>query len=139
MNKNQDTYIPEYNPKKYKNASIIVKRISLILLAMMFIGIAYILVDALIFKSGIYYPDVRGIKQFDVGTLIIMLSLPTCGFGLMSLFTGVLYSRLKQANTIFSEPDAEKRLEGHLKFQKQVDAGQAIATAHATQEFVKKG
>lgn len=138
MNKNQNTYIPEYNHKKYKNASIIVKRISLVLLAMMFIGIAYILVDALIVKSGIYYPEARGIKQFDVGTLIIMLSLPTCGFGLMSLFTGVLYSRLKQANMVFAEPDAEKRLEGHRKFQKQADTAQTIATAYATKEFIEK-
>jgi len=128
-----EIYIPEYNPNKYKNAIKVVKIISTILLCIMFVGIALLMMKFFLDKNA-FIVNVNGVPQKDWSWFLIILGIIVSIFGLGSLFTWVLYMRLKQANAVFAEKDEQKRLEGHLKFDKQAKTAAKIhATIAATQ------
>ena len=138
MDNKQETYVPEYKPQKYSKASQITKIISLILLGLMFVSVAYIVAEAFLFNPEAYQANVNGVMTFDSSYFIIVLSLPVCGFGLMSLFAWVLHSRLKAANLVFATADEDERKELHEKFDKQAKTARVVATVHSVKEFIKK-
>ena len=134
MNENSEMhieeYIPEYNPTKYLKAIKISKIVSLICLIIMIIGVAFILLKANLDNSS-FIVNVNGVPQKNWSWIIILIGIVVAVFGLTSLFTYVLNIRLKQANAVFAEPDEQKRLEKHLKFDKQAKVARRIWAASA--------
>lgn len=126
-NQDLNIYIPEYNPSKYKKATKIAKLISIILLLFMIIGIIIILLKALLDDNS-FLVNVNGIPQKDWSWIIILMGFVVGIFGVTSLCTYVLHIRLKQANTVFSEPNENKRLAMHMKFDSEA---REAAKAHA--------
>lgn len=135
MNENNERYIeeyiPEYKPTKYLKATKISKIISLISLTIMIIGVVFILLKANLDNSS-FIVNVNGVPQKDWSWIIILIGIVVAVFGITSLCTYVLHIRLKQANAVFAEPDEQKRLEKHLKFDKQAKTARKIWAASAT-------
>lgn len=130
-NQNLNIYIPEYNPSKYKKAVKISKIISIISLIAMILGFVIILLKAYL-DSNSFLVNVNGVLQKDWNWIIILLGIVIAVFGLISLLVYVLHIRLKQANAIFSEPDENKRLEMHSKFDVQAKKAAKIQAACAS-------
>ena len=126
----ENTYIPEYNPKKYKKASNVVKIIAVISLIVMIIGISIILLKTFLDRNS-FLVNVNGVPQKDWSWIIISIGMVISFFGLPSLCLYVLHIRLKQANNIFAEPDENKRLEMHLKFDKQAQTAAKISAPYS--------
>ena len=124
----KEVYIPEYNPQKYKKEYKVTRIISIILFVLMIIGVALFLAKVFLDKNS-FMVNVNGVLEKDWSWIIIQLSMIVAPLGIASLVLFVLYKRLKQANAVFSETDEQKRLEGHLKFDKQA---KTAAKIHAT-------
>lgn len=131
-----EIYIPEYNPNKYKKAIKVVKIISIIFLCIMFVGIALLMMKFFLDKNA-FIVNVNDVPQKDWSFFLIILGMIVSVFGLGSLFTWVLYMRLKQANAVFAEKDEQKRLEGHLTFDKQAKTAAKIAGSYAASQLAK--
>lgn len=127
-NKENTVYVPEYDPQKYKKAYKITKIISIILFVLMIIGVVLLLSKVFLDKDS-FMVNVNGVLKKDWSWIIIQLGTIISTLGLSSLFSYVLYIRLKQANAVFSEADEQKRLEGHLKFNKQAKTASKIWVA----------
>lgn len=96
----------------------------------MILGIVIILLKAYL-DSKSFLINVNGVLQKDWNWIIILLGIVIAVFGLISLLVYVLHIRLKQANTIFSEPDENKRLAMHSKFDVQAKKASKIQVACA--------
>ena len=130
-------YIPEYNPKKYKNACKVVKYLSIIFLSLAILIPFKIIFDALYTDK--YMGYVRDVYKIN-WDIPILFSLITFGcLGTASLLLFVLYKRLNQANSIFSEPNANIRKQMHEKFDEQAKLAAKVSMgAKIIEHTIKK-
>ena len=111
-------------------AKSITGKVSIISLIAMILGIVIILLKACL-DSNSFLVNVNGVLQKDWSWIIILLGIIVAVFGLTSLFTYVLHIRLKQANAVFSEPDENKRLAMHSKFDAEARKAAKVHAAYA--------
>ena len=135
VNENE-VYIPEYNPQKYKKAYKITKTISIVLLALAFVlAISVALYGYLDDNSFVW--NVNGVPTKDYFTVWMNIIIAFIIPAVLSLLAFVLYKRLKQANAVFSQVDQQKRLEGHLEFDKQAKTAAKIHAAYAASQLAQ--
>jgi len=134
--KENEVYIPEYNPKKYKKAYEITKIVSIILIALAFVlAISVALYGYLDDNSFVW--NVNGVPTKDYFAVWMNIIISFIVPAVLSLLSFVLYKRLKQANAVFSQVDEQKRLEGHLEFDKQAKTAAKIHAAYAATQVGK--
>lgn len=125
INNQEEIYVPEYKPEKYKKSSEVVKKISIVLFILMLVGVALFLLKVFIDKDA-FMVSVNGVPEKDWGWITILLSIIVAGLGIPSLVLFVLYKRLHQANLVFAEKDEAKRLEKHLEFEQQAETATKV-------------
>ena len=125
INNQEEIYVPEYKPEKYKKSSEVVKKISIVLFVLMLVGVALFLLKVFIDKDA-FMVSVNGVPEKDWGWITILLSIIVAGLGIPSLVLFVLYKRLHQANLVFAEKDEAKRLEKHLEFEQQAETAAKV-------------
>ena len=108
MEDNAPITIPEYNPKKFKKAFLVAKAVSRILVLVMAIG-AVLLIGTFLLNENTFVVNVNGIPTRDFSGFLIATLSWVAVWGLLSIFAYLLSFRLKYANAIYAEPDAEKR------------------------------
>ena len=125
INNQEEIYVPEYKPGKYKKSSEVVKKISIVLFVLMLVGVVLFLLKVFIDKDA-FMVCVNGVPENDWGWITILLSMIVAGLGIPSLLLFVLHKRLKQANLVFAEEDETKRLEKHLEFEQQAETAAKV-------------